>query len=365
MAGWGTWWPAAEYPRNTHEQFDDINDAMLERADVIAGYVPYTWKYRSPRDNLMHFKQYLKWMIYYGGVSGQHFCAKPPGETNYNTYFDTHTGVNARPPIYTLDILKTLKIPTNYFDYTPYRDISGLGFIPDATLPYNAGYQNADTAAGGTDFPAGRTYWTTMDYGIDNMKTIINALVWISFARQYPPEELYGVTAQGSNYLERTGWATAKAAAEADYPQPAFSVDGYAYNWTTGRKLNATDYAAQIRLQTWKAAGWTFWMVGGYHYDTDFYAYADLHGNFGDYDEYDIYGNTPLRDGKHTYFDTQAWTGADPVWSKVMGDITLPLPGTWVTQPAVTGQTFIRGCNIVSKFTISKFDVTGGFQFRE
>jgi hypothetical protein len=85
------------------------------------------------------------------------------------------------PPLITnkTHFLTLCRLPTNYFEYTPYRGIDGLGpFTYDATVGHPHGWTNSYTATGGTNFPAGRTNWYTTDYGFEGLMAVTNLLVF-------------------------------------------------------------------------------------------------------------------------------------------------------------------------------------------
>jgi hypothetical protein len=67
--------------------------------------------------------------------------------------------------------------PTNFFAILPWRWQAGF-CDADYPLASNvlATVTNANTAAGGTGFPSGRTYWTMGDYGWDELRATIQQL---------------------------------------------------------------------------------------------------------------------------------------------------------------------------------------------
>jgi hypothetical protein len=74
-------------------------------------------------------------------------------------------------------LCQVARLPTNYFSYTPWRCLNGLGpFTNDATVGHAHGWTNEYTAAGGTNFPAGRSTWYTTDYGWAGMSNAISTL---------------------------------------------------------------------------------------------------------------------------------------------------------------------------------------------
>jgi hypothetical protein len=104
------------------------------------------------------------------------------------TYSAWFSASNQVAPIYSMvggpdsNIFTLVKLPTNYFDYTPYRGISGGGGYTNdqEVVGHPHGDTNAYTANGGTNFPEGRSVWYTTDYGIEGITSIVSRLVYFS-----------------------------------------------------------------------------------------------------------------------------------------------------------------------------------------
>jgi hypothetical protein len=121
-------------------------------------------------------------------------------------------------PVYTstAQVLRECGLPTNFFDYTPWRDLSGIGgFTNDLTVGRPHGMTNQYTAAGGTNFPAGRSRWYTTDYGIDGCKAFLDRLTTINpYHGAYTRIASLGYSGSGSTVGDLEA---AKAAARANY----------------------------------------------------------------------------------------------------------------------------------------------------
>jgi len=129
--------------------------------------------------------------------------------TSYIDYTQTNSsGVFAAddltnfPAFTEVSICAVAELPTNFFNFTPYRGLNGAGpFTNDTTTPAPHGWTNSTTAAGGTNFPAARTnaIWYTTDYGWQGLKTLIDTCIWIAHepragrevVRNYPAQDFF------------------------------------------------------------------------------------------------------------------------------------------------------------------------------
>ena len=153
------------------------------------------------------------------------------------------------------------RLPENYFTYTPWRALSGLGvFTNDATVGHPHGWTNEYTALGGTNFPPGRTNWYTTDYGWDGLKAAVTNLKW-TYARMgfatlvYPDTGIEWLWSQLPGYYQPTyydgrwatnggGWAAATAAASGSSISNQHGYLSIAGESTQGRKrtFGGTNY---------------------------------------------------------------------------------------------------------------------------
>lgn len=174
-AGWDTnSWPAYENPRDGRIHSDNCYSALVERCEAtetVSGQqvsnpsTPSYW--RSQRGNLTSLKTKVKALL-----SASWYL--DPAQTNAD---GSYSGVTSLPELDVSALCTNVGIPTNYFDYTPWRCLNGTGpFNEDATVGHPHGWTNENTAAGGSAFPGSRTKWYTTDYGWDGMYSAINGL---------------------------------------------------------------------------------------------------------------------------------------------------------------------------------------------
>jgi hypothetical protein len=108
------------------------------------------------------------------------------------------------------DLGSAVEVPTNLFDYTPYRLLSGGGpFTNDIYLGRRHGYSNTNTLNGGPFTAETREDWYTSDYGYDSvfltisnglaMPRVINGRIGHPVADCIPATPGYGDEANWSN----------------------------------------------------------------------------------------------------------------------------------------------------------------------
>lgn len=109
------------------------------------------------------------------------------------------------PRITLPQIIAEVGLPTNYFSYTPYRCLSGVG----------PGITNEYTQAGGPVL-SGNPEWYTRDYGWQHIPAICSKLI----VTLLTPTGLESATNyHGHNQTYCTTWEGAKAGAEDDFKQ--------------------------------------------------------------------------------------------------------------------------------------------------
>jgi hypothetical protein len=176
--GWATnAWPSQQYPRQGKTQVSQVWSATVERCQAAGVSLPSspTW-YRSTRTTVTDLKIKLKTAI------PSYIDIRNSGTNNTFTNYFLSVATNARSlPSWSVDgILSYCKMPTNWFSYTPYRGLSGLGGnTNDVTVAFPYGETNASTASGGTNFPAGRNVWYSTDYGYSSITGMLGMLVSI------------------------------------------------------------------------------------------------------------------------------------------------------------------------------------------
>ena len=219
---YGQWdtnaWPAYEHPRAGKIHAENCYSAVVERCDAVNVSLPSapSW-YRSQRGNLVAQKAKLKALttsyIHPKIVTNGSIIGWLNGFTNrpYSTTWS---------PNYTLgtndySFYAQCSLPTNFFDYTPYRGLDGIGpFTNDVTVGHAHGWTNEYTAAGGTNFPYGRTNWYTTDYGWSELRTAVtNLTATVAINRT----DTYKAQMSGDSDYGETNAAVAKAQAISNF----------------------------------------------------------------------------------------------------------------------------------------------------
>ena len=225
---YGQWdtnaWPAYLHSRAGRIQCTNSFAALNERCDAVSASLPAApaW-YRSQRGNLIEFKIHEKAIVtsYLDNayVFSTTFLTALNSKTNTPAYNDNWN--------YTLQsFYGAAKIPTNFFDYTPYRGLDGVGpFTNDASVGHPHGWTNEYTVAGGTNFPSGRTNWYTTDYGFDTFRRSVTNLCRTTYANTLNEQGGYGI--QGNAY--GSNWVTAKSLAQSDFANVSVNAVYYSY----------------------------------------------------------------------------------------------------------------------------------------
>lgn len=177
-------WPSFRFQFKARQRAIQVFSGIVERTSLISGFVnPSPPFFFTQRKRLIDYKDTLKEIIpEFLNIS----------LTNGNGTFDSTFGTQQVPlntglPHWAVtNIVEFLQIPINYFDYTPFFYLNGLGSFGDASNDFEGvghvfGYTNDATGAGGTNFPSTRVSfptWKTTDYGWIYMTNVINVLVW-------------------------------------------------------------------------------------------------------------------------------------------------------------------------------------------
>ena len=254
-AGWSSVWPSQAYPRETVRQLSECYTGVWERCVASVDPLPSapTW-YRSNRATLADLKNKLRISIDPHNVNYNVKWVKTNGLDNYTSVANQFSfTAGTTPPVLTsTGLLAYLKMPTNYFTYVPYRCLNGLGpFTNDTSVAYPHGYTNADTAAGGAFYPAGRTCWYTTDYGWNQIPAILRELTITLI------DSVSGVIRKSDGDGSSSGWGAAKALAETDYTTEAWRSDIQAWQFGNYGYLGGAPsyiYYAQTRAAQYQWA---------------------------------------------------------------------------------------------------------------
>jgi hypothetical protein len=373
-AGWSGVWPAQEHPRETVRQLAECYTGVLERCLLWPVDLPSapTW-YRSNRATLIELKDHLALTVHVTGWVNTNSTGTGGQPEQWLT---THLGKDfptyreAGTPISTTNLCISLKIPTNYFAYVPYRCLNGLGpFTNDTSVPYPHGYTNASTVAGGTNFPAGRSTWYTTDYGWNQLPALINALTTTRHAISlYDTNRYSGSGASPIGYETEASWDLAVYRSQTNWHTVlSWSEDAYGHWGAIGIDRFGTDTNYSSAMQ------------GSQHY----FMPVNVVTNFASYGYYYVYPAKYAIDGVYTQSTFEAHgdplvetnyclAATDPsnVWGATMSTIfgTTNVPATTATPgPGVVNGTrgTFRGWvpRTQTPRSYRRWDVPGGFTF--
>jgi len=266
-AAWDTnAWPSYDWPRASIIHARECYSGIVERASVLglnpSAVMPTNQPYlgnmgtNAPGSTGTNFWYRTSWngAAPFQGFGPRDSLVDLKGEllthvvTSYIDYTQTNSsGVFAAddftnfPAFTEVSICAAAQLPTNYFNFTPYRGLNGAGpFTNDTSTPAPHGWTNATTAAGGTNFPAARTnaIWYTTDYGWQGLKDMIDACRWTlleptsgtEVRRTYSPGDFFDSC--GEAYTDATNdWAdatTSTNSGDGDYEVGL----GFGKDWT-------------------------------------------------------------------------------------------------------------------------------------
>jgi len=232
-------WPAYEHPRSGKAHATDCYSSLWERTSSWGGgWTPAApvW-YRSQRANLIAMKISLK-----AALAEYCYPTTPSGLlTAMNAETNVPSVVYALPDMTVTGFVAWAKIPTNFFDYTPYRCLDGSGpFTNDTTVGHAHGWPATDA---GTNFPAGRTNWYTSDYGWDTFRHCVTQLFLLS-ASGIASNTVTSVGGESTSYTD--DWPTIEDEAEGSFADRSAS-----WNWGSDKwNLGGTPEQYWARLNT-------------------------------------------------------------------------------------------------------------------
>jgi hypothetical protein len=297
LAGFSTnYWPSQTHPRQSQGQLLEAYSGVVERcmAAGVSNPAAPTW-YRFNRTIVLSFKGQLKTVVPY------YLDTRNRQSGSYSNYFATYTNSRALPAWTATGLLVSCAMPTNWFDYTPWRSLSGLGGnTNDASVPYPYGETNATTARGGTNFPAGRTAWYTTDYGYAGVTGLLTKLTDMAATPSVSFTYRGTTNSSGTAY---GGYAAAAAALPGVFGYPTFhpAVQKLAFG-SYYQNYPGNDYAWEV------SAVWYYCQANPW---TNGIVWVEWFMNIGPYMRYETGGGLY---GEYT----NTWSTADQVsgWPK-------------------------------------------------
>ena len=349
LAGWNTnHWPTRVHPRYPYEWSSQVYSSLVERVaaadeETPGGtgiYVepPYyrdqdlvTYTAETHRDLLASYKDDLKNLIPYY----MDYTIDPTNAIDTN-------GVSVYLTV--TQCLAAANAPTNYFDYTPYRFLSGLGGLTNhyAETGYLHGYTNEYTVAGGSYLPAGRTNWFTTDYGWQTMRDIVTNLYYLRAENGGNAYVTNAIAYKGTN-ATTAAYASAIAEASNDWQTVSTSsgggdITGYTYAYNIDPLFDDTILEGDAVVYS---------RVGQIAYEPDYlassgtvytYAYTSnlTHGSAAV--TYDDYSAIPS-----FYIGSFAITAATSIVSTEIGTTNIANFTPWADNPTTNSIENIRG----------------------
>lgn len=390
LAQWDTnVWPAWQHPRNGDAHAWQCYSGMVERLKVVDIFftpvpkpAPSFWRFE--KTNCERIKSNLVVMLtgVYQSTSNYVDRFVRQSETNYANTLNAHTNLldvlnmNKRLPAQGLDnIFQDCRLPTNFFTYTPYRGINGLGpFTNDATVGHPHGWP-VSTNDAGTNFPAGRTNWYTTDYGWDGITNVLGRLTKYERHPEWGVNDLHAYSnAYWTLFSEQPSWSDAQTALAASSPSASPNYYGHKtvgkyHIADSGYLADAYGNQVDMTLSTTYAQGGVTGQLISIVFLTskpDFY-----------YGDYDPMGTALSNQGAWTNADAYGWQQTVGAATTTLTSFSFPAP-PWCSDPS-SGYDRGDGYKISSKGwkvtedvqgsgigpeLIYDFSLPGGFKFK-
>lgn len=376
-AGWDTnAWPAWEHTRSGSQWVEDCTNAVNERYSVMGDSSVPRVVLPRPTTSSGNLRTLKSWMVSF--VTYAYICdtAQTNGSGLLDDWYDSNPGSD-HPLLGIAQICTNANLPSNFFTYTPERNLSGLGSFANgadfSVIGHKHGWTNTTTAAGGTGtLPPSRTEWYTTDYGWDGLRKAINTIVWNISG--YDTDGLDVGYTNAAYYFQEddstNSWSDAKDEVIAAWPPSSTDSMGYIYNETEGYLNPGGD--------NWDAAAYSgiiaakFDMIQVHPWDNparttlvseaDFYWRGDVfcHGGPSTFDQ----GSSTIKSNVYSCFheypaSTDQVRETDDMGASIIFD-------PWVDEPSAGVTRSVRGWSwdtFRDTVVVTKWDVTNGFEY--
>lgn len=349
-SAFGQWsasvWPSYAYPRESKAQFSEVYSAAVERCHAAGLAIDGPKWHKYGYQNMTNVKARIGAAIpYYIVTNNQGGDISGLIVSNSVRYY-TATG-----------LLASVRMPTNYLDYTPWSNLSGCGPFTNEGMAWGNGWTNAQTAAGGTNFPTGRTNWYTSDYGLMHITNLFSPLVWVKPDLKWDTTRRYGASINSDVDLAKSAAATnfhdpnSVVVVSGDFPGAPFGIGRLATidqlsppnNYAVIQSYHARFYLRESTTVTNKC-------------NADYYAKADAPAAWATFDNF---GESVQTNWTRVAQDTGVFL--DQI-DYEMG--TTNIPPSWPANPPDSSITEI-GWFLTDNFLIVlKLDGADGFRYR-
>ena len=358
--GWSEVWPSQANPRQGYRHLSECYTAVVERCTAVSNTLPTApaW-YRSNRTILLDLKAKTKTCIPSFAATNLLDDASPFCATRA-----TSSGSGFTIPTWSVTgLLVYLRMPTNYFDYTPYRSLTGLGAgTNDLSVPYPHGFTNASTAGGGTNWPGSQTNWYSTDYGYAKLPDILNALRWtVGNASGSTVAQYEGTTNNTAGWTDAV-WQQLKTDASNQWAASTSTNVG----WTASSCANGgwiqlpAWMEARSVSQTWKIQ--TTGLATALAHRVEHYAYTTNAAQYqGVTPTFDSFGEGWVN-GQYKYLSLSTAQTNATIDSSLGGSASIQT--NWAARPANPPSITGIGYRHSAYKALVLWDVVGGFQFK-
>jgi len=358
--GWSEVWPSQANPRQGYRHLSECYTAVVERCTAVSNTLPTApaW-YRSNRTILLDLKAKTKTCIPSFAATNLLDDASPFCATRA-----TSSGSGFTIPTWSVTgLLVYLRMPTNYFDYTPYRSLTGLGAdTNDTSTTYPHGFTNAFTALGGTNWPGSQTNWYSTDYGYAKLPDILNALRWtVGNASGSTVAQYEGTTNNTAGWTDAV-WQQLKTDASNQWAASTSTNVG----WTASSCANGgwiqlpAWMEARSVSQTWKIQ--TTGLATALAHRVEHYAYTTNAAQYqGVTPTFDSFGEGWVN-GQYKYLSLSTAQTNATIDSSLGGSASIQT--NWAARPANPPSNTGIGYRHSAYKALVLWDVVGGFQFK-
>jgi len=367
-----------------YQAIDERWDLLNWDQPPIASDVTRMKFYREERANVIAAKESLR-AVGSGDIFAEKFLNLSDADASgyFDTFFSNNTGAISLPTWTLSNLLVAAGAPTNFFDYTPYRQLEGRGFGIAHTVTGTFTIAAAEGATvtndvvdwGGNSHSITGTNsqvftfivtnanildgYSTLDYGWKHMTNIINRLVWVEDEVDWNNTDLTFTNDWGGIGPFFAVWGDATNDAEGNFSGAAnLTVEP---RIETVGTLDATpEYTAESYSDYNFARIGTAWTNnrGGLKYTVDVYVKGQAphpaNPHVFDANGTGIFSNRFARVGSAAAEIEVRATGVGFGGTNV---------GNWTAAPAA-GTTATRGFRINSDKAAVKFDGATGLEYK-